>query len=172
VYGTVKQVGGDIWVYSEPEQGTTIKMYFPRVNEPMPEPSIYEAQPPRALGSETILVVEDEKAVRDLTVRLLRKLDYTVLVAAGGPEAIEIAGSYSGVISLLLTDVVMPGMSGRQVADQLLGLRPGLKVLYLSGYTDTTVVHHGVLESGLDFLPKPFSREVLAQKIRDILSRV
>ena len=115
--------------------------------------------------------MEDEKAVRELTVRMLQKLGYSVLVAAGGAEAIGIAGSYAGTISLLLTDVVMPNMSGRQVADQLLAMRPGLKVLYLSGYTDTTVIHHGVLDNDVDFLPKPFSREVLARKIREVLAR-
>jgi PAS domain S-box-containing protein len=171
VYGTVKQVGGDIWVYSEPGQGTTLKLYFPRVAEAVKDGGNDEGTPLRGKPDETILVVEDEKAVRDLTVRILQKLGYTVLVAAGGEEAIEIARAYAGTISLLLTDVVMPNMSGRQVADQLLGLRPGLRILYLSGYTDTTVVHHGVLENGLDFLPKPFAREVLAKKIREILGR-
>jgi PAS domain S-box-containing protein len=171
VYGTVKQVGGDIWVYSEPGKGTTIKMYFPRVPESVRTASDEEALPPVAEQGETILVVEDEKSVRELTVRILRKLGYSVLVAAGGEEAIQISASYSGKISLLLTDVVMPNMSGRQVADHLLAIRPDLKVLYLSGYTDTTVVHHGVLEKGLDFLPKPFSRDVLAKKIREILAR-
>ena len=171
MYGTVKQVGGDIWVYSEPGQGTTLKLYFPRVTELLQDSSGDEAQPPRAQASETILVVEDEKSVRDLTVRMLQKLGYAVLIASGGAEAIEIASAYTGAISLLLTDVVMPGMSGRQVADQLLGSRPGLKVLYLSGYTDTIVVHHGVLENGLHFLPKPFSREGLAKKIREILGQ-
>jgi PAS domain S-box-containing protein len=171
VYGTVKQVGGDIWAYSEPGQGTTLKMYFPRVVDVVEEEPHEESAPPPAEADETILVVEDEKAVRDLTVRILRRLGYSVLVASGGEAAIEIAKSYEGKISLLLTDVVMPNMSGRQVADQLLALRPGLKTLYLSGYTDSTVVHHGVLEKGLDFLPKPFSRDVLAQKIREILAR-
>jgi CheY-like chemotaxis protein len=169
VYGTVKQVGGDIWVYSEPGQGTTLKMYFPRVSEPLRDPARVDDQPPRAQASETVLVVEDERSVRDLTVRMLEKLGYSVLVASGGAEAIEIAHAHTGAISLLLTDVVMPGMSGRQVADELLASRRGLKVLYLSGYTDNTVVHHGVLEQGLHFLPKPFSREDLAKKIRDIL---
>ena len=171
VYGTVKQVGGDIWVYSEPGKGTVIKLYFPRVNEAATENGGETALPPRGESGETILVVEDEKAVRELTVRMLQKLGYSVLVAAGGAEAIGIAGSYAGTISLLLTDVVMPNMSGRQVADQLLAMRPGLKVLYLSGYTDTTVIHHGVLDNDVDFLPKPFSREVLARKIREVLAR-
>jgi CheY-like chemotaxis protein len=102
---------------------------------------------------------------------MLERLGYTVLVAAGGDEALRISNNYSGNISLLLTDVVMPNMSGREVADQLLSTRPGLKVLYLSGYTDSTVVHHGVLETGLDFLAKPFSRDVLASKVREILTR-
>ena len=171
VYGTVKQVGGDIWVYSEPGKGTTLKMYFPRADDRAPEAGAPEAKSPGARAAETILVVEDEKAVRDLTVRILKKLGYTVLVAAGGEEAVALATSYAGTISLLMTDVVMPNMSGRQVADELLASRPGLKILYLSGYTDGTVVHHGVLESGMDFLPKPFSREILANKIREILGR-
>jgi len=171
VYGSVKQMGGDIWVYSEPNQGSTLKMYFPRITEAAGAIGEEESAPPPAEAGETILVVEDEKAVRELTVRILGKLGYRVLVASGGEEAIAISQSYADEISLLLTDVVMPNMSGRQVADKLLGTRPGLKILYLSGYTDTTVVHHGVLETGLDFLPKPFSREVLARKIRDVLAR-
>jgi two-component system, cell cycle sensor histidine kinase and response regulator CckA len=171
VYGTVKQMNGDIWVYSEPGQGTTLKMYFPRVAEAAGGAGEQDVIPPRAEAGETILVVEDEKSVRDLTVRILTKLGYKVLVASGGEEAIAISDSYPDVISLLLTDVVMPNMSGRQVADHLLAARHGLKILYLSGYTDTTVVHHGVLENGLDFLPKPFSREVLARKIREVLGR-
>jgi len=169
VYGVVKQLGGDIWVYSEPGQGTTFKLYFPRIAETASLPPASPAEADRAPSTETILVVEDEEAVRDLTVKILRKLGHTVLAAAGGAEAIEIAKSYSGPIALLLTDVVMPNMSGRQVADHLLKLRPELKVLYLSGYTDNTVVHHGVLEDGVEFLPKPFSREALARKIRDVL---
>jgi CheY-like chemotaxis protein len=119
--------------------------------------------------SETILVVEDEQAVRDLTVKMLRKLGHTVLPAANGAEAIEAARSHPGRIGLLLTDVVMPNMSGHQVAEHLLEARPDLKVLYLSGYTDNTVVHHGVLEDGVEFLPKPFSREALANKLRHVL---
>jgi CheY-like chemotaxis protein len=125
---------------------------------------------PRQRGTETVLVVEDEQAVRDLTVKMMRQLGYNVLAAAGGDEAIEISRSHTGQISLLLTDVVMPGMSGRQVADALLPARPGLRVLYLSGYTENTVIHHGVLEQGVSFLPKPFSREVLAKKVREVLS--
>ncbi len=169
VYGMVKQSGGDIWVYSEPGQGTTFKLYFPRVDETASLPPSGPVETDRAPSTETILVVEDEQAVRDLTVKMLRKLGHTVLAAADGVEAIEIAKSYSGSIALLLTDVVMPNMSGRQVADELLKLRPKLKVIYQSGYTDTTVVHHGVLEDGVEFLPKPFSREALAKKIRDVL---
>jgi PAS domain S-box-containing protein len=169
VYGSVKQLGGDIWVYSEPGRGTTFKLYFPRVNELA---AVTPAGPPESVripATETILVVEDEEAVRDLTVKILRKLGHTVLSAGNGVEAIEIAKAYSGPIALLMTDVVMPNMSGRQVADELVKLRPDLKVLYLSGYTDNTVVHHGVLEDGVEFLPKPFSREALARKIRDVL---
>jgi CheY-like chemotaxis protein len=170
VYGSVKQLGGDIWVYSEPGQGTTFKLYFPRVAEVADPPSSDPMGVDREPATETILVVEDEEAVRDLTVKILRKLGHTVLAAANGAEAIAIAKSYAGPIALLLTDVVMPNMSGRQVADELLKLRPELKVLYLSGYTDNTVVHHGVLEDGVEFLPKPYSREALARKIRDVLA--
>lgn len=172
VYGTVKQVGGDIWVYSEPGRGTTLKMYFPAFAETSGDPTVTKPEPPlHEVGTGTILLVEDERAVRDLTVRMLQRIGYHVLVAASGSEAIEIAGNYPDPISILLTDVVMPNMSGRQVADQLMTTRPGLKVLYLSGYTDTTVIHHGVPETGMDFLPKPFSRDVLAKKIREILAR-
>ncbi|MGO9229977.1 MAG: PAS domain S-box protein [Bryobacteraceae bacterium] len=169
VYGAVKQLGGDIWVYSEPGQGTTFKLYFPRVAEAAALPPADRLATEEVPHTETVLVVEDEQTVRDLTVKMLRKLGHTVLAAADGAEAIEIVKSYPAPIALLLTDVVMPNMSGRQVADRLLKLRPALKVLYLSGYTDNTVIHHGILEDGVEFLPKPFSREALARKIRHVL---
>ncbi len=171
VYGMVKQSGGDIWVYSEPGTGTTFKLYFPRVREAVSDVAAPSSDKSKTAAAETILLVEDEKAVRDLTCRILQKLGYHALVAGSGDAAIQISRAYEGEIALLLTDVVMPNMSGRQVADALLAMRPGIKVLFLSGYTENTVVHHGVLDSAVDFLPKPFSREVLGQKIREILTR-
>jgi hypothetical protein len=170
VYGIVKQAGGDIWVYSEPGQGTTFKLYFPRVTEAAPEPVLAEAETPSET-LETVLVVEDEQAVRDLTVKMLQKLGYRVLTAASGAEALEISGTHPGPIAALLTDVVMPGMSGRQLADALMTRRPDMKVLFLSGYTEDTIVHHGVLDGKVEFLAKPFSREVLAKKLRDVLGK-
>ena len=170
VYGMVKQAGGDIWVYSEPGRGTTFKLYFPRVTEAVTDALTADRESPQG-RNETILVVEDEKAVRDLTVRMLQQLGYSVLIASGGAEAMEISASHPQRIALLLTDVVMPNMSGRQLADILAETRPDMKVIYLSGYTENTVIHHGVLDAGMEFLPKPFSREVLAKKIRDVLAK-
>jgi len=168
VYGIVKQTGGDIWVYSEPGRGTTFKLYFPRVTEEAADSNAVEGAP--AVGnSETVLVVEDEKAVRELTVRMLQKLGYKLLTAASGDEAMQLSKSHQGPIHLLLTDVVMPGMSGRQLAMALAESRPEMRVLYLSGYTENTVVHHGVLDPDVHFLPKPFSREVLGKTIREVL---
>jgi hypothetical protein len=171
VYGTVKQTGGDIWVYSEPGQGTAFKLYFPRVSDPVAEGSEGGGEIVKRSGGETILVVEDEKVVRDLTVKLLHQLGYEVLTASSGAEALEASAAHRGPIGLLLTDVVMPGMSGRQLADTLVQSRPDTKVLYLSGYTENTVVHHGVLDPGVNFLPKPFSREVLGRKLREMFAR-
>jgi two-component system cell cycle sensor histidine kinase/response regulator CckA len=170
VYGMVKQAGGDIWVYSEPGKGTTFKLYFPRVLEPCPNPPGRWPPSARRSGGETILVVEDEQAVRDLTVRILQQLGYTILTASSGAEALEISQAHAGHIDLLLTDVVMPNMSGRQLADHIQAARPRTKVLFLSGYTENTVVHHGVLDAGVDFLPKPFSRENLSRKLREVLA--
>jgi PAS domain S-box-containing protein len=171
VYGMVKQSGGDIWVYSEPGQGTTFKLYFPRSNEPVSPLAVEE--PARVLPdtAETLLLVEDEAQVRELEVTMLRQLGYHVLAAANGEEALEASRTFSGEISLLVTDVVMPNMSGRQVAEALLTCRPGLRVLFLSGYTENTISHHGVLDASVDFLTKPFTREVLARRVREILSR-
>ncbi len=169
VYGIVKQSGGDIWVYSEPGQGTTFKLYFPRVNE---NPEQIAAHVPAALrGTETVLVVEDEAGVRDLIAAQLRQLGYTVLAAADGHEAIRLSGEHSGPIPMLLTDVVLPELSGRQVAEQLRAARPEMKVIYLSGYTENAVVHHGVLDPEVDFLGKPFSQRALAKKLREVLER-
>src|SRR5579871_587027 len=170
VYGMVKQAGGDIWVYSEPGKGTTFKLYFPRVQEPVAENGGGPGES-RTSGGEVVLVVEDENAVRELSVKMLKQLGYVVLAAASGGEALEISKSYPNRISALLTDVVMPQMSGRQVADALLLARPDMKVLYLSGYTESTVIHHGVLDSAVDFLAKPFSREALGKKLRTILGK-
>jgi CheY-like chemotaxis protein len=169
VYGIVKQSGGNIWVYSEPEKGTTFKIYFPRVDEPLEafKERLESGDFPR--GSETILVVEDGEEVRKFTVQILEKQGYRVLEAPNGEEAFVLFQNYKEPIHLVLTDVVMPGMSGRELADALLNLHPELKVIYMSGYTDNSIVHHGILEKGIHYIQKPFTIERLARKIREVL---
>ncbi len=171
VYGIVKQAGGDIWVYSELGKGTTFKLYFPRVSDPVSQGGDGGPAVPAHEGHETVLVVEDEQGVRDLTAKMLKRMGYTVLVAGSGAEALEISRAQAGPISLLVTDVIMPNLSGAQLAAQLRNDRPGLKVLYVSGYTETTVIDHGALDAGADFLPKPFTKEGLSRKVREILGK-
>lgn len=168
VYGIVKQSGGNIWVYSEPERGTTFKVYFP-----MEE--IFELSPnntgsaEKALeGNETIILTEDEEMVRKLTREVLESYGYRVLEAENPEQAIAICEAFSEKIDLLITDVVMPKMNGAELSKKLQQDRPQLKVLYISGYTDNTIVHHGVLDEGINFIQKPFSPKKLAQKIREI----
>jgi CheY-like chemotaxis protein len=171
VYGVVKQSGGDIWVYSEPGKGSTFKLYFPRILDASADPLYAGGARSRSRGSETILVVEDEQGVRDLIARMLGHQGYTILRAESAQEALDISAAHAGRIAMLLTDVVMPHMSGRQLAERLVRERPDMKVLYLSGYTENTVVHHGVLEAGVEFLAKPFSQETLAQRVREVLDK-
>ena len=169
VYGIVKQSGGSIWVYSELGHGTTFKAYFPRV-EGVAAPLVSarsSAQPPS--GTETILLVEDAGGLRKLARRVLERYGYTILEAPNGDEALQICERHPGTIHLLLTDVVMPGMSGRTLADRLVLLYPATKVLYTSGYTDNAIVHRGVLAAGAAFLQKPYAPEALARKVRDVL---
>jgi signal transduction histidine kinase/CheY-like chemotaxis protein len=169
VYGIVKQSGGNIWVYSEPGQGTTFKIYLPRIEDPADAGQGGVALAAPAHGMETILLVEDEDAVRDLARDILADCGYTVLEAPHGAEALKISEQYAGKIDLMLTDVVMPEMNGRELAERLAAQRPETKVLYMSGYTDHAVVHHGVLAPQTEFLQKPFTEAVLARKLREIL---
>ncbi|PYP73685.1 MAG: hypothetical protein DMD41_04790 [Gemmatimonadetes bacterium] len=169
VYGIVKQSGGYIWVYSESGSGTSVKIYLPRSDQPVqpvPRPPVLAGLP---TGTETVLVVEDAEAIRSLARKVLTAQGYTVLEAGDGVEALQIAERHTGMLHLVLTDVVMPGMSGRELAQRLAPLRPQLKLLYMSGYTGDAVVHRGVLEDGLPFLAKPFTPEDLASKVRDVL---
>jgi len=168
VYGIVKQTGGYVWVYSEPGRGTTFKIYLPRV-EAAPEPLVPKPAPVSLRGSETVLMVEDEEAVRRLIRKVLETRGYVVIAAEGGAEALRLANAHDGVIHLLVTDVVMPGMSGRDLAQYLGSVRPETKVLYLSGYTDDAIIQHGVLEPGIAFLQKPFTPQGLARKVRQVL---
>jgi two-component system cell cycle sensor histidine kinase/response regulator CckA len=169
VYGIVKQSNGFIWVYSEPGKGTTFKIYFPRARDAAAGISDTSSPDLEMRGTETILVVEDESSVRTLASRILRDRRYKVLEASNGKEALEIAQSYQGEIHLVLTDVIMPGMSGGELVSKLESIRPGSKVLYVSGYTTDTVVHHGVLDSGVAFLQKPFSVNGLVSKVREVI---
>ena len=172
MYGIVKQSGGYVWVYSEPGRGTSFKIYLPRVEDEQPTSPRERHNEVRPLqrGTETILLVEDETGVRELAREYLRSSGYTVLEAEDGHTALELAAMHAGTIHLLMTDVVMPGISGRELADRAKYIRPDMKILYMSGYTDQAVVHHGILESDAVLLQKPFTLSTLSAKLREILS--
>ncbi|MBI4542932.1 MAG: PAS domain S-box protein [Gemmatimonadetes bacterium] len=169
VYGIVKQSGGYVYVDSEPGRGTTVTIFLPAVAAATMPPA--PRLPPAAShrGAETILVVEDEEAVRKLTRRLLEARGYTVLAAASGGEALSLVERYAGGIALLVSDVVMPGMSGPEVVQRVCALRPETKALLVSGYTDDAMIRHGVRDSGIAFLQKPFTPDALARKVRELL---
>jgi two-component system, cell cycle sensor histidine kinase and response regulator CckA len=172
VYGIVKQSGGYVWVYSEPGRGTSFKVYLPRVWDEQSTPGRDRRIDGHALpqGTETVLLVEDEKGVRELAREYLEMTGYTVIEAENGHTALELAGLHSGPIHLLMTDVVMPGISGRELSERVKSIRPGIRVLFMSGYTDQAVVHHGILETDAVLLQKPFTVAALAAKLRDILN--
>ena len=169
VYGIVKQSEGAVWVYSEVGKGTTFKIYLPRVDDVVLTSEQARQLRPVPRGSETILVVEDEDIVRALSTEILQQHGYRVLSAANGPEGLRLCREFSGRIDLLITDVVMPRMSGRELAEQLAIFRPETRVLYMSGFTDDAIVRHGVLDDDVFFIQKPFSPDALAFKTRSVL---
>ena len=171
VYGIVQQSGGSICVYSEPGRGTTFKIYLPRIVDSVAEPEEKRSEPEGPRGSETILVVEDDEIVLRLTCQALRRYGYLVIEAANGDEALLACERHVGTISLIITDVVMPQISGPELAAKLHPLHPETQVLYMSGYTEDAVVRHGFLGSALFFLQKPFSPSLLVNKVRDILDQ-
>ena len=173
VYGIVKQSGGYIWVYSELGRGTTFKIYLPRVPS-IEEPAVHAVTAPARFqkvepGTETILLVEDEANLRYLARQYLEKQGYRVIEAADGAVAMQIAVAHEGVIHLLLTDVIMPGMNGRELAQRISEIRPNVKVLYMSGYTENVIGHDGTLDAGVRLLQKPFNLRDLKSKVREVL---
>jgi CheY-like chemotaxis protein len=169
VFGIVQQSRGNVWLYSEPGKGTTFKVYLPRVEAEVYVPG--ETLPPVTLrGHETILLVEDEEQVRVVAHGILKRNGYHVIVAQNAGEALLLCEKHPGIIHMLLTDVVMPQMSGAELARRIAKIRPEMKVLCMSGYTDDSIVRHGVLESGVAFLQKPFTSESLMRRVREVFN--
>ncbi len=171
VYGIIRQSGGTIWAYSEPGRGTTFKIYMPRVDETIAVEDDTRKLSETLTGAETILIVEDEAAVREAARQILELQGYAALAAADADEAVQICETYAAEIHLVISDVVMPNLSGRQLVERLSHLRPSMKVLYISGYTDDAMMHHGIVDGGMPFLQKPFTQQALARKVRDVLDR-
>ena len=169
VYGIVKQVGGQLMVYSEPGRGTSFKIYLPRIEGEADELPAAARPGPPPVGTETILLVEDEPALRILIREILISAGYRVLDGATAREALSLSAGHGGPIHLALTDVILPSMSGRQMADALRAARPDTRVLYMSGYTDDAISHHGILEPGTHFMEKPFTSDALLRKVREVI---
>jgi CheY-like chemotaxis protein len=169
VYGVVKQSGGSIWVYSEVGRGTTFKIYLPQARDISETPVTKKPQVALLHGSETLLLVEDDRGVRELVSSMLKAQGYTVLTAEHPREVEALCQKHSGNIHLLLTDMILPGASGREIAKRVGLLRPGVKVLYISGYTDDVLVQSHGFEETSAFLQKPFSQSALAAKVREVL---
>ncbi len=168
-YGIVKQSKGSIWCYSEPDKGTTFKVYLPRIEEEVSTQPVMNQVKELPRGSETVLVVEDDDSVRLLVETKLTDLGYTVIPATSGEEALESARGWEDPIGLLLTDVILPGMNGAELAGELTAARPGTKVIFMSGYTDNVIIHHGMLDEGVHLIQKPFTMQTLAMKVREVI---
>jgi PAS domain S-box-containing protein len=171
VHGIVQQAGGYVVAYSELGRGTTFRVYLPAAEGAAPVPTTSVAEAPRAGGEETVLLCEDDPVVRGLTARVLEGAGYMVLVASGGREALKVAAEHEGTIDLLVTDVIITDMNGRQLSSALQEQRPGLPTLFISGYTSNVIAHHGVLDDGVEFLPKPFNRRQLLGRVREVLDK-
>jgi CheY-like chemotaxis protein len=169
VYGIAQQSGGSVSVYSEPGHGTAFKIFLPRVTgkKPVAETKIEKAVPP---GTETVLLVEDEESVRQMAQEILQLSGYSVLDACNGSEAVKVSEQHKGLIDIMVTDVVMPLLGGRELAEKLTLTRPEMRVLYMSGYTDDAIVRHGVLDGRASFLEKPFTPDAFTRKIREVLA--
>ncbi len=172
VYGIVHQSGGAVSVESEPGCGTRIVIHFPEIDTPQEECRENETEEMLPTGNETVLVVEDEEKVRTLALTVLRKQGYQVFEATGGEEALALCRQLEPPLRIMVTDVVMPGMSGSELAQQLLSFCPQMKVLYISGYTENAILQQGVVDQGIEFLQKPFSPATLIRKVREILDQV
>jgi two-component system cell cycle sensor histidine kinase/response regulator CckA len=172
VYGIVKQNNGFINVYSEPGKGTTIKIYLPRFKKESEPIQVGTPKVGLTRGRETILLVEDDQAILKMTEKMLKQLGYQILTAQTPKEAINIAQKYTNNIHLLITDVVMPDMSGPELTERLLTIFPNIKVLFMSGYTANVIAHQGVLDEGVHFIQKPFSIKDLSTKVRSILENI
>jgi CheY-like chemotaxis protein len=171
IYGIVKQNEGFIWVYTEPGQGSTFKVYLPKTKESV-DPESEDQYFAKGLGgSETVLIVEDDDSVRKLARTSLEKNGYRVLAAENGENALRVSEAYDGTIDLILTDVVMPKMSGKELAELVKKVHPRAKVIFMSGYTNNAIVHHGILTRGVEFLEKPFTPQNLASKVRVVLDK-
>lgn len=175
VYGIIKQADGDIQVYSEPGTGSTFKIYLPKASnefeDALPEKSAEILENKTEKISGIILVVEDNDSVREIVIRVLKEKGYTLLEAGSGEQALEIIDKHRGALDLFITDVILPGMSGKQLAEKLGEIRPGVKSLFISGYTDNVILHHGVLDEGINFLQKPFTAGALLKKVHSILNK-
>jgi CheY-like chemotaxis protein len=169
VYGIAQQSGGSVSVYSEPGHGTAFKLYLPRVagNRQVAETKVENAIP---CGTETVLLVEDEESLRHMTQEILQLNGYSVLDACNGSEAVKVSEQHHGLIDIMVTDVVMPLLGGRELAEKLALSRPEMRVLYMSGYTDDAIVRHGVLDGRASFLEKPFTPDAFTRKIREVLA--
>jgi len=168
-YGIIKQHEGNIWAYSHPGQGTTFKVYLPLADLPATERTEKKQEAQVLRGTETVMVVEDEAAVRSLAAKVLERNGYSVMVAEDGPACLEFLSQHDGPLDLLLTDVVLPGMNGRELHERLKERFPGIKALYMSGYSKDIITHRGVLDQGIPFIQKPFSVEALTIRVKEVL---